>query len=252
MVRIILNVLGLAAELAMIAGVAWLAVNHPWWMAGLTLVLVIFIGSVLEWARQRHEYSFYFGEHSAFRLALVGLLGVGEGLVKAGAAAVAVVLTFAGNDSERILVLVVIFAACLFLGTGIVRRGYYRYGMRPLRWGYFRLAVPLGISFSTGVQIATALDFLKVPSLQGIAGSIIFNMPARPSAEQLSDLAFQIRQTIDALVIDVTGRLLGETYAPIVAVLISVDVLIGFALAVYVVVILEIVLRLEGGRMSAA
>ncbi|MEO0810928.1 MAG: hypothetical protein AAFW82_09920, partial [Pseudomonadota bacterium] len=75
---------------------------------------------------------------------------------------------------------------------------------------------------------------------------------ARPSAEQLSDLAFQIRQTIDALVIDVTGRLLGETYAPIVAVLISVDVLIGFALAVYVVVILEIVLRLEGGRMSAA
>lgn len=252
MVRIVFNILGLAAELAMIAGIAWLAFTHPWWMAGLTLALAVSMGSVLEWARQRHEYSFYFGDRNAFRLTLAGLLGIGEGLVKAAICTVAVILTFAGNDSERILVLVVIFAVCLFVGTGILRRGYYRYGMRPVRWGYFRLAVPLGVAFSAGVQIAAALGFLTVPSLQGIASSIVFNLPARPSAEQLGDLAFQIRQTIDALVIDVAGRLIGEAYAPIVAVLISVDVLIGFALAVYVVAILEIVLRLEGGRLDGA
>ena len=246
--RIILNILGLAAELALIACVAWLALTYPWWLAGLTTALIVIFGGVLEWARQRHEDAVYFGDRNRFRLLLVGLTGIGEGLVKALAAGVAVMLTFAGNDSERIQVLVIIFAACLFLGTGLLRRGFYMYGMRPLRWGYFRLAVPLGIVFSAGVQGATALGFLVVPSLQSIAGSLVFDLPQRPSVEQLSDLAFKIRQTVDALVTDVAGSVLGEIYAPVVAVLVSVDVLIGFALAVYVIVILEIVLRLEGGR----
>ncbi len=246
--RIILNILGLAAELALIVGVAWLALNYPWVMAGLTTVLIITLGSVLEWSRQRHEDAFYFGDQNRLRLLLVGLSGVGEGLVKALAAGAALMLTFAGDDSERIFVLVVIFAACLFLGTGILRRGFYMYNMRPSRWGYFRLAVPLGIVFSAVVQGATALGFLVIPSLQSIAGSLVFDLPQRPTVEQLSDLAFKIRQTIDALVTDVAGGLLGEAYAPIIAVLVSVDVLIGFALAVYVVVILEIVLRLEGAR----
>ena len=248
MIRIFLNILGLVTELGLIAVVVWLALNHPWWMAALTTAMTVILGGVLEWARQRHEDSFYFGERNSFRLLLVGMSGVGEGLVKSLAAGVAVILTFSGNDSERILVLTAIFAACLFLGTGILRRGYYYYGVRPLRWGYFRLAMPLGIIFSLCVQSATSLGFLTVPSLQQIAGALIFDLPARPSVEQLSDMAFNIRQTIDALVLDVAGRLLGETYAPIVAVLMSVDVLIGFALSVYVVAILEIVLRLEGER----
>ena len=246
--RIILNILVFAAELALIASVAWLALNYPWWMAGLTTALIIILGGMLEWSRQRHEDSFYFGDKSRLRLLLVGLTGVGEGLVKALAAGIAVMLTFAGNDSERIFILVCIFTACLFLGTGILRRGFYMYGIRPLRWGYFRLGVPLGIVFSASVQGATALGLLVVPSLQSLAGSLVFELPQRPTVEQLSDIAFKIRQTIDALITDVAGSLLGEIYAPIVAVLVSVDVLIGFALAVYVVVILEIVLRLEGGR----
>ena len=64
----------------------------------------------------------------------------------------------------------------------------------------------------------------------------------------MSDLAFKIRHTIDALIADVSGNLLGQIYAPFVAILVSINILIGFVLAAYVAIILEVVLFFEGGR----
>jgi hypothetical protein len=249
--RIILNVLGLCVELALIAGLAALAYHAPFVLAGGTAGLILIAGSVLEWLRLRHEFPFFFGEGRGFRFVFVTLTAAIEVTIKAVAAGVALLLTFAGSEQERLVVLAVIFGLCLFAGSSVLRRGYYYHGVRPARWGYFRLAVPLGVLFSLCVQFAVALKLVTVPSLQALAGSLVFDLPARPNLAQISDLAFNVRQTLDALIVDVGGRLLGEAYAPVLAVLLSINVLIGFGLAILVVAIIEIVLRIEGAGLGS-
>ena len=246
--QVILNILGIVAEIIMIVSISCSLLVYPWWMAVVTTILIIFFCCILECSRQKHEDSFYFVDESRFRLFLLSLTGVTEGSARALAAGIAVLFTFSGNDKERTFVLACIFAFCLFLGTGLLRRGFYKYGMRPLRWSYFRLSFPLGLMFSSCVHIATELDFLAVASLKNLAGYFFLDLSPRPTIQQMSDLAFKIRHTIDALIADVSGNLLGQIYAPFVAILVSINILIGFVLAAYVAIILEVVLFFEGGR----
>ncbi|MEN2495147.1 MAG: hypothetical protein TECD_01065 [Hyphomicrobiaceae bacterium hypho_1] len=250
MVQIAFNIFGVIAEFFMIVSVTCLALTHPFLLAGITTVSIIIIGCILEWSKQYHEDTFYFNNKNQSRLLISGFVGICDGFVKALSAGFAIILTFTGSDKDRIFVLACIFAMCLFLGTTIIRRGFYIHGMHPIKWGYFRLAVPLGIIFSMGVQFAANFNLIKVPSIQSLAGSLIFDLPEQPNIEDLSDLAFKIRYCIDALIANTASSLLGKIYAPVVAVLISVNILIGFAIAAIVVIILEIVLLIEGGRKN--
>ncbi len=247
--RIVLNIVGLMAEWGMVAALAVLAFRAPIVLAAVTVALIIMVGGALEWRRLRHEYPFFFsGARGGGRLVVVSLTAIAEVVIKAVAAGVALVLTFAGNEEQRLMVLAGIFGLCLLVGTAVLRRGFYYHGVRPGRWGYFRLAVPLGILFSLCVQMAVAFGWVTVPSLQSLAGSLIFDLPARPNLAQISDFVFNVRQTVDALIVNVAGQIFGEAYAPVLAVLVSINVLIGFALAILVVAVVEIVLRLEKGR----
>ena len=252
MLRILHNTIVFLLELTAIAGISFLALQMPFVFAALTMLMVLTIGSVLEWLRLRHELPFFFADKRPGRLIVVSGVAVIEVVVKSVLAGAAALLTFAGSDVGRLQLMAVLLALCLLAGTGLLRRCYLSFNVRPMRWGYFRLAVPMGVLFSFLVQGSVAADLISVSSLRELAGSLVFDLPEKPSLAQISDLAFHTKQIVDGLVVDFVTRIAGPNWAAVAAVVVSLNVLTGFVIAIYAVIVTEGVLRLEGLRRSDA
>ena len=241
--RIIYNAIIMLAELAAIAGVAWFGLHYPLMFAAATFVISLALGIALEIARLKNELPFYFDREANAqpgRLQLfTAVVGSSEAFVKALLAGVAGLLTFLGTDIDRLTYVAIAFGICLFLGVQGVRFLTHRLQARPLRWGYFRLAAPLGLMFSAG------LAFLPSPGITELAKRAAFDMPTNPSLAQASEFLFLLKQSFD----DIVERMLNIVFSPDVAVaisaFISVNMLSGFVLALYAVLIAEGVRWLE-------
>lgn len=237
--RIVLNGLLMLAELAAIATVAWIGYSDPISFAVLTFVLALALGIALEVARLRYELPFYFERVPKRAVIFAAIAGGLEAIVKALLAGVVGLLTFLGTDQDRLFMVAIGFAVCLFIGCQVVRALIWRAGARPLRWGYFRLAAPLGILFSAGLAL------LPSPGLTELAGKLTFELPARPSLAQTSEFLFLIKQSFDDLVVRGLELFLPSGWADAVGALVSVNMLTGFVLALYTVVIADGVRRIE-------
>ncbi len=238
--RIILNAIIMALEVAAIGAVAWLGLHEQLLFAGLTFAVALGLGISLEVARLKNEMPFYF-DRAPSRVALfAGIVGTLEALVKAVLAGVVGLLTFLGTDTERLTSVAIIFAIVLFIGCNVVHVLTRMLQARPLRWGYFRLAAPLGLMYSAG------LTMLPSPGLTELAKRVTFDLPERPSLAEGSEFLFLLKQSFD----DVVERILGVVFDPgvaqAIAAVVSVNMLSGFVLALYAVVIGEAVRRMGG------
>ena len=83
----------------------------------------------------------------------------------------------------------------------------------------------------------------------GLNPERIFNerylLAAIPTVEQGSELLFRMKLYIDSVIITLLKPLVGTDWAPIVGIAISVNVLTGFVIAIYAVMIGEAVVRAE-------
>ena len=195
--------------------------------------------------RLRYELPFYFGglvRRSAFFTALVGSL---EAVFKGLLAGVAALFTFTGTNLDRRFWVAVLFGACVYIGAALLRLLSIRADALPLRWGYFRLAPPLGLLFSAGLALLTAMAILPAANVTGIGWDIIFNTPAEPSIAQVSELFFQLKQAFDELIVKALGVFMNEEWARLVGIVISVNVLSGFVSALYAAIIAGGVRRAE-------
>lgn len=238
--RIILNAIIMALEVAAIGAVAWLGLHEPLLFAVLTFAVALGLGISLEVARLKNEMPFYF-DRAPSRVALfAGIVGTLEALVKAVLAGVVGLLTFLGTDTERLTSVAIIFAIVLFIGCNVVHVLARMLQARPMRWGYFRLAAPLGLMYSAG------LTMLPSPGLTELAKRVTFDLPERPSLAEGSEFLFLLKQSFD----DVVERILGVVFDPGVAqaisAVVSVNMLSGFVLALYAVIIGEAVRRMGG------
>lgn len=236
---IIVNAILMLAELAAIAAVAWLGFNFPLLFAGLTALIALALGVRLEYARLQNEMPFYFDRLPGSTTLFAWLVGCTEALVKALLAGVVGLLTFLGTDPERLWWVACIFGFVLFLGVQLVSWLTRSFKARPLRWGYFRLAAPLGLLFSIG------LSMLPSPGFNELAKRATFDMPAKPSMEQASEFLFLLKQTFD----DIVERMLTWVFDPglaqAISAVVSVNMLSGFVLSLYAVLIAEAARRLE-------
>lgn len=242
LIRILGNAVIMALELAAVVGVAALAFTFPLVFAAVTAAFALLLGIGLERARLANEISFYFGG----TLKSLSFLSVGvafvEALVKALLAGLVALLAFSGTDQQRLLVISIVFGVCLFAGTSILRRMRLSFGALPSRWGYFRLAAPLGLMYSV------ALSLLPVPSITAILTRLTLDMPARPTLPQASEMLFALKQKFDEMVFTLLNVLVqNREVASVVSVLVSVNVLTGFVIAIYAVMIAELVRQLEEG-----
>ncbi|MCB1520736.1 MAG: hypothetical protein KDJ37_09185 [Hyphomicrobiaceae bacterium] len=245
--RILVNALIMAAEVAAVAAVAWTAHLNPLSFAFATFVVALLLGASLEYARLEHEIPFYFGSRPRGRLtgvAVVVIAGVTT-FVRAIVAGIIAILTFSGTNPDRLLWIAVVFGCVLYLATNLLRLLAVRLDAEPSRWGYFRLAAPVGLAFSLGVAGLNATGLITTPDLTSLGRTILLDTPAKPDVGQLSELLFQMKLYIDSVVVTLLRQVVGTDWAPVIGVLVSVNVLTGFVIALYAVLIAEIVVRTE-------
>lgn len=245
LVRILLNAVIMGGEIGGIVAVSALGYAHPYVFAGLTAALSLALGLRLERMRLINELAFYFGPGVPGRPIFIGLVAMGDALVKGIVAGIAALLTFSGTDANRLFWVAVVFGCCLYAGSSLLRWLSIRFSARPTRWGYFRLAAPLGLLFSVGIALLVAFGVLAAPSLPDIGRHVVWEMPERPTIEQVSELLFLVKQYIDGVIVAVLGTALGPDAARAAGVVLSVNVLSGFVVAIYAVLIAEFVRRLE-------
>lgn len=233
------NAIAMVAELALIALTAWVGYTHPLVFAAMTALFALILGTRLEFARLQNELPFYFDRMPGSTTMFSWLVGGLEALVKALLAGVVGVLTFLGTDPERLYWVAIIFAFTLFLGIQFVRWLTHTLRARPLRWGYFRLAAPLGLVYSLG------LSFLPAPGFAELAKRATFDMPQRPSMEQASEFLFLLKQTFDDIVERMLTWIFDPAVAQAIASVVSINMLSGFVLSVYAVLIADVARRLE-------
>jgi hypothetical protein len=237
--HILFNGLVMALELVAIAAVAWAGFTAPLIFAAGTALLALAVGAALEIARLKYEFPFYFDRVPGRSIIIIVIVGVIESVTKAILAGVVGLLTFLGTDQNRLKFVAAIFAISLFLGVQVVRFLMERLKARPLRWGYFRLAAPLGLIFSAG------LTFLPAPGITELAKRAAFDLPSKPSMEQASEFLFLLKQSFDDIVVRMLTWVFDPTVAQAIGAVVSVNMLSGFVLALYAVLIADGIRALE-------
>ncbi len=244
-VRILVNALIMAAEIAAVAGLAWLGYNHPYVFAALTVTASFALGAVLEQARFTMELPFFFEKVGWLRKAIYAVLAAVEALVKGLLAGLVALLTFSGTDTDRRYWIAIAFALTVWLGATLLRRLAISFDARASRWGYYRLAVPLGLAFSIGLAVLTAFGLVKSPDVWELGRHLLLELPSKPDLPQLSEALFKLKLFFDGLVVAILGKLMPQSWAETIGIVVSVNTLTGFVAAVYAVVIAEAVLKLE-------
>jgi hypothetical protein len=244
-VRIFVNGLIMAGELAAVAGIAAFAYFHPMLFAAVTAAASFLLGLRLEVARLRYELPFYFGGLVRRSAILTGLVGFTEAMFKGVLAGVAALFTFSGTDQHRLLWVAIVFGVCTYAGASLLRLLSVKAEGLPLRWGYFRLAPLLGLMFSAALALVSVTAVLPSASVGQIGWKIIFDLAPHPSIEQVSELLFQIKQAFDDFIVTALSALLDTSLARLIAIVVSVNVLSGFVSALYAALIAAVVRRAE-------
>lgn len=239
--RVLLNGLIMLAELAAVAAVAWAGYRYPFLFAAMTAGLAFLVGLRLEVARLRNELPFYFGAAGSGRGLLVPLVGFGEALFKSIMAGIAALFTFSGTDVDRLFWVAALFGLAVFAGSSVLRLLSIRLAAIPSRWGFFRLGPPLGLLFSLGLTVLASLAILPQTSLSDLGWKIVWDMPPRPSLEEVSELFFQIKQVFDDFIVTLLSGVMTQSAARVAGIFISVNVLAGFVASLYSALIATLV-----------
>ena len=168
---------------------------------------------------------------------MTALVGAFEALFKGVLAGVAALFTFAGTNPDRLFWVAALFGVCVYAGAAVLRLLSIRAEALPMRWGYFRLAPPLGLLFSAGLALLAAAAILPPANVTDIGWKIIFDTPAQPSIAQVSELFFQLKQAFDEFIVKALSVLMDEQWARLVGIVVSVNVLSGFVSALYAAIV---------------
>lgn len=243
--RILANAVIMGLEIASVIAVAWLGYRHPYWFAAMTALLAFALGARLEVARLRNELAFYFGKPvSRFALG-VYMVAAAESIVKGLLGGLVALLTFAGTNNDRLFWVAVVFGLVTYAGSNVLRRLTISFAALPSRWGYFRLAPPLGLLFALGIAALVAAKVVPDVTLADIGRHIVFQLPDKPTIDQVSELLFLLKQYADGVIVAVLSAVLGQQWATAIGLVVSVNALTGFIAAIYALIIAETVVKLE-------
>jgi hypothetical protein len=245
LLRILINALAMALEMAVAAGVALLAFRLPLMFAGITALLALVMGMRLERGRLLVEVPFYFGPGVKRSNFVITTVAFAEAIVKAVVAGAVALITVSGTDQNRLFWVACLFGGCVYVASAILRFIAIRMGAMPSRWGFFRMGAPFGLLFSIGMGAATEAKFISPPSYSDIARKLVFDLPKRPSIAEASEMLFLLKAKIDELVLTFLNVFLSAKVAGVISLLLSVNALAGFLIAIYAAMIAELALKLE-------
>lgn len=243
--RVLLNAVIMVLEIGAVVAVSWLGYRHPYLFAAVTALLAFLLGARLEVARLRNELKFYFDKPISTAAIGVYLVAAAESVVKGLLGGLVALLTFAGTNLDRLYWVALVFGLVVYAGSSVLRRLTISFKAVPSRWGYFRLAPPLGLLFALGIGALVAAKIVPAVTLGDIGRHIVFQLPERPSIDQVSELLFLLKQYADGVIVAVLSALVGPQWATPIGLVVSVNALTGFIAAIYALIIAEVVVKLE-------
>jgi hypothetical protein len=243
--RLLVNALTMALEIGAAVGIAVLAFRLPLMFAALTGIVALVMGTGLERARLLNELPFYFGVGAKRSGWMVTTIAAAEAVVKAVIAGAVALITVSGTDQTRLYWVAILFGVSVYIASAVLRWIAIRLGAKPSRWGYFRMAAPFGLLFSVAMSGLTEYGILKPATYTDLARRLFFDLPKKPNLAEASEMLFLLKQKIDELVLSFLDVFLGPKGAQILGTLLSVNALAGFLIAIYAVMIAELVLKIE-------
>jgi hypothetical protein len=239
LIHFLINLLIVAIELAVAAAAGWLAWQQPVAFSAGTAALAVLLGLRLELRRLAFETPFYFERSGRIGAAIRVVVGGGQAVFKGVVAGLVALMTFSGTESSRLMLVAALFASTVLIGSMLLRRLTISFGARPSHWGFFRMAAPLGLLFSG------AMSFFPPPTSLDLARQVLLDLPQRPSLAQAGEALFSLRLWIDDLIVRLLSFHIGADWAKAVGIVVGSNVLAGFVIAVYAVLVSEIVRTLE-------
>ncbi len=239
LIHLLINLSIVACELALAAATGWLAWQMPLVFSAVTAALALSLGLNLELKRLAFETPFYFERTRGIGTIVRTIIGGGQALFKGLIAGLVAIMTFSGTEASRLMFVAGLFAVVVLIGSTVLRRLTITFGARPAHWGFFRMAAPLGLLFSG------AMSFFPPPSTWDVGRQVLLDLPARPSLSQAGEALFSLRLWIDDLVVRLVAGYTGPEWAKVVGIVVGSNVLVGFVIAVYAVLLSEIVRTME-------
>jgi hypothetical protein len=242
---VILRILIMVSEGAAVVAIAIAGYQHPFAFAAVTAFLTFMLGLRLEAARLRNELPFYFGGAAGRTFFFVPFVGLVEATLKGVLAGLAALFTFSGTNPDRLYWVAVVFGLSVYAGAATLRYLSIKLDAVPARWGYFRLAPPLGLLFSAGLAALAAYGVIGQASVSDIGWRLVWELPAKPSISQVSELFFQLKQAFDDFIVVLLASVMDRQWARLIGIVVSVNVLTGFVASLYAAIIASVVRRAE-------
>jgi hypothetical protein len=225
------------ALLGLLLGFLVLIIFWTWLFGLLTFFTSILVFGRIECDRNIHEISFYARGDlpSSFRR-WSHYYSIAEVLGRSTLLGLLPIFLFSGTDTTRIILLASLFAACVILGYSFLNFIQTRTQIDVTRWVYVRLSVVLGLLFSVLSSHISGQSLTEIATQTAKSkwwGQLDFN----EVAELLYGMIYQVNDFIASTLIKLFGSIIGN----ILGLIVSVNIIYGFLVALYSLLLLRFI-----------
>jgi hypothetical protein len=194
---------------------------------------IVFFGR-LEFDRNTHDLNFYIaGEISNSFRRWVKTYAVLEVIGRSAIISVLSILLFSGTDSWRIWLLAILFVSGVFVGRHFLGIASRFTSVSVIRWGYVRLSILIGIPFSILSGLVPGM------SVREVTWTSLDTLVRGPDIDKAAEIIFGTFQVVNQFIEWLLQGLLGTFLGWIVSLMISVNVLFGFVIVLYSLILFE-------------
>jgi hypothetical protein len=223
-------VLGILFAIALLIGI-----QYPQIFGLVTFAASIILFGRLEFDRNSHDLNFYVtGEVPISFRRWVKTYAVLEVVGRSVIISVLSILLFSGTDGGRIWLLAILFVIGVFVGHHFLGVSSRFTSVNVVRWGYARLSILVGIPFSifSGLVPGMSVSEVTWASLQAFVRT--------PDIDKVAEIIFGTLQAVNQFIQWLLQGLLGTFFGTIVSLMISVNVLFGFVIVLYSLILFEL------------
>ena len=222
-------VLGSVFAIALLIGI-----QSPQIFGFVTFTASIVVFGRLEFDRNSHDLNFYVtGEVSNSVQRWVKTYAVLEVIGRSVIISVLSIMLFSGTDGGRVWLIAILFVMGVFVGRHLLSIARRFTSFNVVRWGYVRLSILVGIPFSISSGLIPGMSVSEVTwaSLQALV--------REPDVDKVAEIIFGTLQAVNQLIQWLLQGLLGTFLGTIVSLMISVNVLFGFVIFLYSLILFE-------------
>ena len=226
-----------AALFGLLLAFLLLIIFYAWLFGLVTFFASILVFGRIERDRNMHDISFYTrGELPSSFKRWFHYFGIAEVLGRSTLLGFLPIFLFSGTKYNRIVLLASMLGACVILGYFFLNFIQTRSRIDVTRWAYVRLSLVLGLLFSvlsSGVPGLTLTEIAVQTAKSEWWGPLDF--------KQVAELLYGMIYQVNNFIASTLKKLFGSIFGSILGLIISVNIVYGFLVALYSLLLLRFI-----------